>query len=278
MSPSALPHTVASMRWYHTLELPDGIVTPGEYDLRPIVESLPWPDLHGARCLDVGSRDGFFAFEMERRGAAEVVSVDIDDPAGLHFPGPPAAWPSNEAIQAELDAGNRAFEVARKAKGSAVRRELMSVYDVAPEELGIFDFAMIGTLLLHLRDPVAALQAIREVVSGRLLINEPITVELATIRRPAAELMMPPGLPFWWLPNPAGLRRLAEAAGFEVLATGKPYVIPFGAGGSPRSVRACLSLSVRRTMRRLAWRRGAAHVWMLAQSLAEREMTDPDVR
>src|SRR5207244_9825176 len=63
--------------WYHSIELGPGVVTPGVFDLRPIVERLPWPDLAGKRCLDVGTSDGFFAFELERRGAGEVVAVDI---------------------------------------------------------------------------------------------------------------------------------------------------------------------------------------------------------
>ena len=55
--------------WYHTLELPGGIVTPGWFDLRGVVDRLPWPDVRGKRCLDVGTYDGFYAFELERRGA-----------------------------------------------------------------------------------------------------------------------------------------------------------------------------------------------------------------
>ena len=65
--------------WYHTLELAPGVVTPGWFDLRPIVSLLPWPDVRGKRCLDVGTYDGFLAFELERRGAAEVVATDISD-------------------------------------------------------------------------------------------------------------------------------------------------------------------------------------------------------
>ena len=40
--------------WYHTLELGPDVVTPGWFDLRPIVDRLPWPDVAGKRCLDVG--------------------------------------------------------------------------------------------------------------------------------------------------------------------------------------------------------------------------------
>jgi hypothetical protein len=37
----------------------------------PTVERLPWPSsLAGMRCLDIGTMDDFWAFELERRGAA----------------------------------------------------------------------------------------------------------------------------------------------------------------------------------------------------------------
>src|SRR5436853_6352517 len=72
--------------WYHTLSLPHGVVTPGWFDLRGIVDKLPWPDVRGRRCLDVGTYDGFFAFELERRGAAEVVATDIGGHAEWDLP------------------------------------------------------------------------------------------------------------------------------------------------------------------------------------------------
>ena len=50
--------------WYHTLELGPDIVTAGWFDLRPRVDRMPWPDVRGKRCLDVGTWDGFLAFEL----------------------------------------------------------------------------------------------------------------------------------------------------------------------------------------------------------------------
>lgn len=41
-------------RWWHTIELPDGTVD-AWWDFRPLSPKLPWPDLHGKRCLDVGT-------------------------------------------------------------------------------------------------------------------------------------------------------------------------------------------------------------------------------
>src|SRR6266508_3395377 len=79
---------VAAVPWYHTIELPGSITTPGEYDLRGTLARLPFPaTLRGSRCLDVGTHDGFWAFEMERRGGT-VVAIDVDDPSRYDWPTP----------------------------------------------------------------------------------------------------------------------------------------------------------------------------------------------
>lgn len=256
---------LSALRWYHSIDLPGGYTTPGEYDLRPVVDRLPWPTgIADMRCLDVGSRDGFYAFEMERRGAREVISIDIDDPAQVHFPG--AQRPAASQIQRELDDGHQAFSVARETLGSSVRRELTSVYELAESDLGRFDLAVVGTLLLHLRDPVRALTALRQVVDGHLILNEVVTVGFDGMRsQPLAHLYMEPGLPFWWVCNRAGLRRMAEAAGFEVVDSGGPYLVPNGAAGSAQRP-ALLSRPYRQLLRRLVLQRGAPHAWLLLRA------------
>src|SRR3546814_2012548 len=65
--------------WYHTMDIAPGVTTKGWFDLRPIVDQMPWPNVRGKRCLDIGTFDGYLAFELERRGASEVVAVDVED-------------------------------------------------------------------------------------------------------------------------------------------------------------------------------------------------------
>src|SRR5689334_8986361 len=72
--------------WYHTIDLPDGGHTNGWYDCRRAPDEVDWPpSLRGGRCLDVGTFDGFWAFELERRGAGEVVALDVDDADALDW-------------------------------------------------------------------------------------------------------------------------------------------------------------------------------------------------
>lgn len=257
-----LAAAVAMARWYHAMRLPGGIVTPGDYDVEDAVGRIPFPkSLRGMRCLDVGTRDGFFAFEMERRGASEVVAIDLDDPGKLDFPHPLPVL--DAAMRSGLDRRASAFHIAHEMLGSNVERRDLSVYDLTVAAVGQFDFAFVGTLLLHLRDPVGALMAIRRVLRGELLSNDPISLPmtLAHPRRPAVEVFMEGPRPFWWLPNLAARRRLVQAAGYRVTAAGRPYVLRYGEGSVPRPSRRGLFGLVER----LSLRRGAPHAWILAE-------------
>lgn len=224
---------VAAQSWYHTIDLPGGTFTPGHYDKRPTLRRIPFPaSLEGKRCLDVGTSDGFWAFEMERRGAAEVIALDIDDPAHYDWPEPRPGHldrPANRGSD-----GNRGFEVAHRALGSKVERVNCRVYDIDPAALGSFDFVFIGSLLLHLRDPILALSCARTVVGGELMSVDIIGL-VETIRRPRTPTATLVGkdIPRWWTPNLAGYRRMLTAAGFEIDSSGWPVFIPFGVGFDP---------------------------------------------
>jgi tRNA (mo5U34)-methyltransferase len=223
---------VSAPFWYHVVELPDG-PTPGWFDLRPIVDRMPWPDVRGRRCLDVGTYDGFLAFELERRGAAEVVATDIPDHASWDWP--IALRETGPQYQAQWTGERKGagFEVARAALGSRARREAVSVYDLDPAVHGTFDVVVCGSLMLHLQDPVRALERIRAVCGGVFLSAETIELSTSVVRRPLARIRGDE-LCQWYVPNAAGHRRMVEAAGFQVLRETRPYAIPFGPAHPPR--------------------------------------------
>ena len=224
---AALAGRVAEHDWYHTLELAPGVRTPGWFDTRKVPALVGFPaSLEGARCLDVGTFDGFWAFEMERRGATDVTAIDVLDPSGWDWPA--RARAETSAAMEERKAGGAGFELAREVLGSAVRRLELSVYDLDPAALGRFDFVYLGSLLLHLRDPVGALLKVHGVCSGELLLVDAVDLRLSMLlRRPAAGLDAV-GRPWWWKPNGAGLARMAEAAGFVVAEGPRTFWMPPG--------------------------------------------------
>lgn len=220
----------AGMEWYHTVELAPGVLTPGWFDTRAIAPRLPMPSsLAGKRCLDVGTFDGFWAFEMERRGAEEVVAIDLLDLAEADWP-PNSTSATVEAIGRRKD-GGRGFEIARGCLGSRVTRHELSVYDVEEAQLGSFDFVYLGSLLLHLRDPIRALDRLHSVCRGHLLIVDSIDLLLTVLfpRRPTATLDVR-GRPWWWTCNLAGLVRMAEAARFRIVRAPERIFMPPGTG------------------------------------------------
>jgi tRNA (mo5U34)-methyltransferase len=255
----------ARREWYHTMELAPGVVTPGWFDTRAVARTLPFPQsLTGQRCLDIATFDGFWAFEMERRGADEVIAVDILDPMAWD-------WPDG-ATEEVIDAmerrkeGGKGFEIARDALGSSVERIEKSVYDLDPDDVGQFDFVYLGSLLMHLRDPVRALGAVRRVCRGSLLVVDNVDQFLTLIhpRRAVAEL---DGIsrPWWWRLNLAGLVRVLASACFELTMPPHRFRMPAGPGQS--SARPPLAVlrhrSVRQDYIRARW--GDPHVALSAR-------------
>ncbi len=223
---------VARYPWYHTHELGDGVVTPGMFDHRGVVDRYMIPaDLSGRRCLDVGTMDGFWAFEMERRGAAEVVAADLAAPDELDWP---PRW--REQVTTELDETKAArFELVHQALGSRVQRVERSVYDLGPD-MGTFDVIFCGDLLVHLKDPITALQRIHGVCGGSAIICNPITK--FPLGRGRALVEFDGITEFqWWLLSEAALERMMRAVGFDRVDVGESFELPATGGGDWKGLR-----------------------------------------
>jgi tRNA (mo5U34)-methyltransferase len=250
--------------WYHSIDLPDGSVTPGWFDLRPIVEKMPWPDVKGKRCLDVGTYDGYLAFQLERRGAAEVVATDISAHEEWDWPARSRAQ-GGEHLARLAGPKGRGFEVAGELLGSSVQRREISVYDLHPDQVGTFDVVVCGSLMLHLRDPIRALEAIRSVCTGVFLSAEEVRLGLSVVHRgaPVATISGHRDLCQWWLPTVAGHRHMVHVAGFRVDRTARPYSIPVGPAHPPRP-RTRRALAQRAIERVVAGGTGVPHSALLA--------------
>lgn len=256
---------IAEHRWYHTLELAPGVLTPGWFDTRLALDFVPIPeDLRGRRCLDIGTFDGFWAFTMEERGADEVVAIDVIDPYKWD-------WPvgADEAViadMASMKAGGTGFELAAEMLQSSVERLALSVYDLDPDTVGTFDFVYVGSLLLHLRDPVRALERVAAVATGEVVVVDAIDLELTLLQpRRAVAGFDGMGRPWWWKPNAAGLARLVESAGMEVFDGPHRFYMPVGAGQpvAPPPVRSLFRRAGREAL--VTARRGDPHAALRAR-------------
>jgi tRNA (mo5U34)-methyltransferase len=151
LTPEEKRERIASRQWYHSIEIEPGLVTPGAHplpELRQVLEYLKLPErLDGLSVLDIGAWDGFFSFEAERRGARRVVVYDVT-PADYF-----------------------GFSTARELLGSRVEYAQGSVYDLTKEVVGTFDVVLFAGVFYHLRYPLLALDRIRHVCDGHLVLE-----------------------------------------------------------------------------------------------------------
>ena len=192
---------------YHSFRLPDGRILEGAVSLRYLegrVASFGLPeDLTGERVLDIGPWDGYFTFEMERRGA-EVTAIDYVD----------------------LDT----FRELHHAFHSKARYQRLDVYELDPARHGTFDIVLCLGVLYHLKHPLLALEKICAVTRGTCIL-ETFIIEGAAWqngqrpRYPYAEFYeraeLAGQLDNWTGPTVGAVEAWIRAAGFaeaEVLA------------------------------------------------------------
>ena len=202
MTEAELRDKVGKIKWWHQIDLGNGIITPGPDKTIDRVKWLGLPaDLSGKSVLDIGAWDGAFSFEAERRGASRVLAIDEFMWAGK-------GWASKEG-----------FDFARRALDSKVEDLLLDVYDLRPEQVGTFDLVLFSGVLYHLKHPLLALERVASVCSGQLILST--HVDLIELRRPAIAFY--PGREFnndpsnWCGPNIPALEAMLQTVGFKVV-------------------------------------------------------------
>jgi tRNA (mo5U34)-methyltransferase len=182
--------------WYHSIELPNGEVLPGLQtvdQLRRRIAQYPIPaDLTGKRVLDIGAWDGWFSFEMEKRGA-QVLAID-----------------SAEHTQ---------FLVARDLLGSKIEYRIADICRLRAEDIGRFDIVLFFGVLYHLKHPLLALETVCDLSTDMACIESFVTDD-------GTGLTAPPVMEFyettelrgqfdnWVGPNTACLMAWCRTAGF----------------------------------------------------------------
>lgn len=229
---------LADLSFYHSIDVRPGVSTNGWWDLRHALSLMPFPDVRGKRCLDIGTWDGFYAFEMERRGAAEVVALDVPDLSEIDYPPEVRADAHFDPSHTGEQPRSAGFHLLHQLLNSRVQWRGGNVYDLDPSDVGTFDVVVMGSLLVHLRDPVRALDAVRCVVAtdGALLSVDyihPMTQLLAR-RRPIFELRGEGSDFQWWLASDPGYRQLLRVGGFMIDDVSKMFLLRPGdlVGGS----------------------------------------------
>jgi tRNA (mo5U34)-methyltransferase len=195
----SLRREVASTKWWHTIDLGNGIVTPGIDPTPARLREVQIPDdLTGLTVLDVGAWDGFFSFEAERRGASRVLATDS-------FCWGNGGW------------GTKAgFELARRALGSRVEDLDIDPLELSPARIGTFDLVLFLGVLYHMRHPLLALERVFSVTRRQLILQT--QTDLSAIDRPAVAFYQGTDLnndpTNWFGPNPPAVIAMLRTAGF----------------------------------------------------------------
>jgi tRNA (mo5U34)-methyltransferase len=182
--------------WYHSIELPSGEVIQGIQTLQQLrnrVAQFPIPvDLTGKRVLDIGAWDGWFSFEMERRGAG-VLAID--------------------------NARRTRFLKARELLGSQVDYRIADICRVTARDLGRFDIVLFFGVLYHLKHPMLALETVCDLATDLALVESYVTDD-------GSQPNAPPVMEFyetteflgqfdnWVGPNTSCLLAMCRTAGF----------------------------------------------------------------
>jgi len=172
----AAPLTVPGLSdcyFYHSIDIPGYGPVDGDWDLRKGVDQyLGGVDFTQKRVLEMGTADGFLAFEMERRGA-EVVSYDLSEQDAWDVV--PYAQYDHRAFlhhyQADTPRMNNAYWLCHRAFNSSARM----VYGHAsalPEAIGPVDIATFGSILVHLRDPLTAIERALRLTRETVIVTD----------------------------------------------------------------------------------------------------------
>ena len=217
-APYARPRHVTSpdrCHFYHVMDLPELGEVGGEWDLRDGIDPyLGGIHVGGRRVLDVGAASGFVTFELERRGA-EVVACDLPEDAPWDVV--PRA-DADLAVYAEerrrlLHRLRNSFWLAHRLLGSSARLVERRA-DQIPAGAGRFDVAVVSSILMHLRDPLAALECVARLTDTTIVVAEPMLASTGDsallLFRPARE----PLLDTWWTFTPAAIGGMLALLGF----------------------------------------------------------------
>ena len=203
MNTNDLQTKADALRWFHTIDLGQGVVTRGVDNSPMRLARIQLPeDLSGRSVLDVGAWDGFYSFEAERRHASRVVASD-------HYAWHGTGWGTGR--------GKAGFELARAARGSQVEDIDVDVMDLAPERVGTFDVVLFLGVLYHLPNPLLALERVSSVTNDLLVLET--VVDMVGITRPAAafypERELNDDPTNWWGPNQAAVQGMLRHVGFK---------------------------------------------------------------
>jgi 2-polyprenyl-3-methyl-5-hydroxy-6-metoxy-1,4-benzoquinol methylase len=208
--------------FYHTMELPEFGVVRAHWDLRGRFDDyIGGVDVAGKSVLDVGAATGFLSFEAERKGAARVLSFDMGDASQQTFvPFKDKLYYRDhksfvEYHTATVEKWKNAYWLCHRLLGSRAEVSYGNVYAM-PEELGMFDVAIVGAVLEHLSDQVSALASISKLTKETMVLVTPVLPSEERIARFEPTAANPAQDFTWWTYSLGLYREVLAILGFRI--------------------------------------------------------------
>jgi tRNA (mo5U34)-methyltransferase len=199
----ALRDAVAKHFWWHSIDLGNGVVTPGQKTPEAMaIESALFfdpVDLTGRSVLDVGTWNGGFAIEAKRRGAGRVLATDSYCWRDAFYKG----WET--------------FELTISATGLDIESREIDATEISVETVGSFDVVLFLGVFYHLFNPISTLRRLAAVTQEVMIVETHLDARdnprPAMIMYPGNELAQDPTN--WWGPNRLCMEALLISVGFE---------------------------------------------------------------
>ncbi len=233
-----LKKKINEIKWWHQIDLGNGIITPGQGKTADLFKRLGLPEnLKGKTVLDIGAWDGFYSFECEKKGASRVLATDS------------FVWKYRT---------KDGFDLAKKVLKSKVEEKLIDVLDISPETVGTFDIVLFSGVLYHMRHPLLSLEKVYSVTKEMAIIET--ATDMLDIQRPAMafypenELHGDPTN--WFGPNPSCVEAMLKVVGFRKVELHFSAPIAFRKTGAKGSNMPDIPLSERILTNRVVF-----HAW-----------------
>ncbi len=201
----SLSEEVAKYHWFHTIDLGQGVVTPGSKSAAHMVQDtatfFDGVDLTNKSLLDVGAWNGGHSVLAKRRGAKAVAALD-------HY-----TW-NHPTLR-----GRETFDLVCRATGydfKAIDIDL-DMKSLSLDFVGKFDIVLYAGVFYHLVDPIAATREVAALANDLLIVETHVEViegdaRPAMIFYPGAELSG--DATNWWGPNIPCMVALLKLFGF----------------------------------------------------------------
>ena len=220
--------------WHHSIDLGDGVVTPGgktPYHIYDELNRLRLPDMRGKSVIDIGAWDGYYTFHAEHFGATRVVALDhyawsIDFEKASAYTKtqyearrPIRAFHTLPGIWDPVGLpGKRGFDLAYRLRSSHAQVVVDDFMTTDLDALGTFDIVLFLGVIYHLEEPLRALRRLRALTAGVAVIETEALLLPGRSDQPlwrfvqGDELNADPSI--FWVPTAEGLRAMCLAAGF----------------------------------------------------------------